>query len=122
MRFAEGPVKYFDFRGETASDIADSDNLLSYLRGAGIAQDHEHLAGFRVSYQGPYREGGFAVLVYLYTDDQLDADMKTLRNVRAVDVEMTANRFFQSFKRFDLLQVRNGLEVEECMIDGPHYD
>ncbi len=121
MRFREGPVRYEDYKGQTASDISDDDDLLGFLRKEGIASDQEQLAGFRVCYAGPFREGDFGVLVYLFNEDQL-ADNKTLKRARAVDVTISADRFFKSFKRFDLLQVRNGLDVEDCIIEGPYYD
>ncbi|WP_421905889.1 hypothetical protein [Mameliella sp.] len=92
-------VQYNDFKGTVAADRSDTESMAQYLVGEGLANDDERVIGYRISFMGNHgNEFEPGVLVCLQKgsfDDPYQA-------VRAVDIEITASKFFSFFKRFSL--------------------
>lgn len=112
-------VQYNDFRGTVTADRSDTERMADYLVGKGLAADDERVIGYRISFMGNHgEEYEPGILIYLQKGSFDNPDDV----VRAVDVEMTAPKFFSFFKRFSLVLMQDGLDLSNVEIDGPHYD
>ncbi|MGJ8545601.1 MAG: hypothetical protein ACSHWZ_09185 [Sulfitobacter sp.] len=122
MRFSEGPVKYFDFKGEAAVDNNDNHNLISELRSRGVATQTERLAGFRIliNENSSTSISEIGVLAYLYSEQ--DCNGSEVKRVRAVDTTFKPSEVFGLFKRFDLLLSDPDLKTEGVEVEGPFCD
>jgi hypothetical protein len=112
-------VQYNDFKGTAAADISDTESMHNYLVGLGLAEGDERVIGYRISFNGNHgKEFEPGVLIYLQKGSFDTPD----RVVRAVDLEMAGAKFFSFFKRFSLVLMRDGLDLSNVTVDGPHYD
>ncbi len=114
----EASVQHNDFKGSVAADRSDTESMKEYLVGLAHAMDDEVVVGYRISFnenQGKEYDPG--VLIYLQNGGVGNPN----RTIRAVDIQMSAPKLFSFFKRFDLVLMRDGLDLSNVKVDDPHY-
>jgi hypothetical protein len=86
--------------------------------GQKLAADEEYVIGFRIHSSGLNNTPVTSVSMVVFLSDQPYAE--GLKNIRAVDVQMTPGEALSYFKRFDLVAT-NGLDADGIEVDGPHH-
>lgn len=95
-------VQYDDFKGPVAADRSDILSLSTHLVKLGKAQEGERVVGFRFGInENAGREVESHGFVFYLA--RVTAEDTTLREVRAVEVNMTTAKLLSFFKRFDLV-------------------
>lgn len=120
MSIFSAGVQYNDFKGTVAADRADNVSIRDYLVELGVAKHDEWVVGYRLGFGGnDGREVEEHGIVFYLQEGSFDDPGAV---IRAVDVTMTAAKFFSFFKRFDLVMTVGGNTFEGIEVDGPHYD
>ncbi|WP_146347883.1 hypothetical protein [Falsiphaeobacter marinintestinus] len=120
MSIFNAGVQYNDFKGTVAADRADEISMRDFLIEEGIANDTERVIGYRIAFGGNHGAEIETPGVVIYLQEGSFDDPS--RIVRAVEVSMTAAKFFSFFKRFDLVMTQKDLSLEGVEVDGPHYE
>jgi hypothetical protein len=112
-------VQYNDLKGSVAADRSDNVAIVDHLAGLGVAKPRERVVGYRISFnENPGSEISTSVVFYLQ-EGSFD-DPATI--IRAIDVEMSTQKLFSFFKRFDMVMTVDGETFDDIEVHGPQYD
>ncbi|WP_259781613.1 hypothetical protein [Aestuariispira ectoiniformans] len=117
MNIFKAGVQHDDFEGSVAADHSDKKTFIKYLRDAGYAQENENLAAYRIIFnENPGEEISCpGVVVYLFEGGEFTTKPTALR---ALELDIPIAKLLSFFKRFDLVAVRNGMELDNVNVDG----
>jgi len=119
MNIFKAGVQYDDFKGGVAADRADDISFLDYLIENNLAKEGERLAGYRLCFSGnqEHEIEKPGIVAYLFEADGFEERPTA---IRAVEVDLTTAKLFSFFKRFDLVMIRKGMNLDDVPVEGPH--
>jgi hypothetical protein len=112
-------VQYNDLKGSVAADRSDNVAIADHLVGLGVAKLGERVVGYRISFnENPGNEISPSVVFYLQ-EGSFDDPAAV---IRAIDIEMSIQKLFSFFKRFDMVMTVDGETFDDIEVHGPQYD
>lgn len=117
MEIFKAGVQYNDLMGSVAADRSDNLSFIDYLRGRDLANDDEHIIGYRFGFNENHMQKiiNLGLVIYLLKGENE-------KEIRAIEVEMPSADFFSYFKRFDLVMTSKGFDLDGVEVSGPYYD
>lgn len=125
-------VQYGDWKGASKADNSDMASLHMYLTDKGLLKPGEFIVGIQ-AYNGENHAGRalspFRVEVYIVEAANLAEAQRVMEHenpkARKIHLEMSANQFFEFFKRFSVTLGHRSLDISDREFDvkeDAHHD